>query len=163
MLSPTELHLLQVILGGARRMSCQMQLWLLSLTEHHITYSTIVGNLLRGQILAMTVLDCSSFLLNQLPYLRTASIKHRGRCFSAAHCRGNASRTLCKYTSPFPSLILMVHFSVGIFLFQRAKCSLHLRVKVGSRWKRMATSWPQEVCYKARRLITNSWYVNWDI
>lgn len=45
-LNPTELNLLQVILGGASRMSCQTQVRLLSLTEHHITYSTTMGNLL---------------------------------------------------------------------------------------------------------------------
>lgn len=67
------------------------------------------------------------FFLNQLPYLRTASIKPKRRCFSAAHCRGNAPSTLSKYTLRFPSLILMVHSSVGIFLFQRANCFLHLR------------------------------------
>lgn len=112
-----------------------MQVRLLSLTEHHITYSsTIVGNLLRGQPLAMTVSDFPSFSLNQLLYLRTTSIKHKGRCFSAAHCRGNSSSTLSKYTLHFHSLILTAHYSAGIFIFESANRSLHLR---GEGWKQV--------------------------
>lgn len=49
---PTELNLLQVILGGASKMSCQMQ---------DTTYSTIVGSLLRGQLFPMKVSNFSSF------------------------------------------------------------------------------------------------------
>lgn len=129
-LSPTELNLLQVIPGGASRTSCQMQV-------RQLTASLSTTPPTAPRVLAMTVLDFSSFFLNQLPYLRTGSIKHKGRYFSAAHCRGITPTMLSKYPLHFTSLILIVHSSAGIFLFQRANCSL----SKDEGWKQDRAGW----------------------
>lgn len=154
MLRPTELHLLKVIQEGLAecpvkcRSHCSASLSTTSPTAPSWETCSRVNHVPWQYLISLL------FFLNQLPYLRTASIKHKGRCFSAAHCRGNASSTLCKYTLHFSSLILMVHSSVEIFLFQRANCSLHLR---GEGWKQVEKDgnfmttvsllWSQETYY----------------